>query len=516
MGIKNKIKIHVDSNKKHIDPMIYSNFIEHIGDCIHNGIWTYDPVNVPLIKANPRLIGVREDLLKAVKDMKVNVLRWPGGCYSDVYHWMDAIGSRDSRKSVENIHWNSLEQRVPGIGPDIGNQFGTDEFLAFCEEINAEPYININYGSGTPEEAANWVEYCNGSIETEYGALRAKNGRIKPYFVKFWGVANEIYGFWERGYEKNPEDYAKKYLRFAKKMKEKDPKIKLVACGYENPKWNQTLLRELGEDNIDYLSIHRYFPYGAGKFIGKKHPENKACYHALMASTHLIRDYINSIWEDVVTVLGDNTHVRITFDEWGLWYLFKDAIKSNYNLQDGLWATLVLMIFQRMTEKCSMANWAQLVNCMGPIQTDKDGLILTPIYLGFKALVDHCYDYLIMKSEIQSETFNAKKFGTIPNLENVQYIDCNTTINKNGNKLSILIINRHFNSKLDVEIELKGFIPNDLGLKVEMSSDSPFDYNTIDNREKVAIKESNITNLKPKFKLELIPHSLTILKLKRK
>ncbi|MFX1490433.1 MAG: alpha-L-arabinofuranosidase C-terminal domain-containing protein [Promethearchaeota archaeon] len=512
----NKIKIDLNSNKIYIDPMIYSNFIEHLGDCIHNGIWTYDSVDVPLIKGDPRLVGVREDLLKAVKDMKVKVLRWPGGCYSDVYHWMDAIGPRESRKTVENVHWESFKDRFPGIAPIIENQFGTDEFLTFCEEIKAEPYVNINYGSGTPKEAANWVEYCNGSMQTEYGALRAKNGRIEPYNVKIWGIANEIYGVWEQGYEKNPEDYAQKYLLFAREMRKKDPNIKLVACGYENAKWNQPLLREIGEVYVDYLSIHRYFPYLAGKVTGKKHPENETCYYALMASTTTIKDYINDTWEDIITVLGEDTHVRIAFDEWGVWYLFKDTIKSNYNLQDGIWASSVQMLFQKMTDKCPMANWAQLVNCLGPIQTDKDGLILTPVYLGLKTLVDHCYDYLVTNIEIESETFSSNKFGRIPKLENNLYIDCNVTINEIGNAISISLINKHFSDKLDVEIELTGFVPNDLGLRIELSGESPFDYNTIDNREKVAITKSNITDLKPKFKLELVPHSLTILKLKKK
>ena len=356
MSIKNKIMVNIDSDKKYINPMIYSNFIEHIGECIHNGIWAYDPVKVPLFKGNPRLIGVREDLLKAVRDMKVTVLRWPGGCYSDVYHWKDAIGPRSSRKVVKNIHWSQLEKRFPGISPIIQNQFGTDEFLTFCEKINAEPYININYGTGTPEEAAEWVEYCNGSIRTQFGDLRAKNGRKEPYNVKIWGIANEIYGFWEPGYEKNPVDYAKKYIVFAKKMREKDTKIKLVACGLERSDWNQPLLRELGEEHIDYLSIHRYFPDGAGKFIGNKHPVNTSCYHALMASQSLIENFINKTWKDIIEALGSDTHVKIAFDEWGVWYLFKDAIKTNYNLQDGLWTAMVLMTLQKMTDKCPMAN----------------------------------------------------------------------------------------------------------------------------------------------------------------
>jgi len=516
MPIESKIIVNLDSDKKYINPMIYSNFIEHIGECIHNGIWTYDPVNVPLFKGNPRLIGVREDLLKVIKDMKVTVLRWPGGCYSDVYHWKDAIGTRESRKTVNNIHWSKFEKAFPGIGPTIQNQFGTDEFLTLCETINAEPYINVNYGTATPEEAAEWVEYCNGSVNTQFGNLRAKNGRKEPYNVKIWGIANEIYGSWEPGYEKDPVGYAKRYLTFAKKMREKDPKIQLVACGSDRSDWNQPLLGELGEEFVDYLSIHRYFPYGAGKFIGKKHPDNINCYHALMASKSLIEVFLNEKWEDITTTLGTDTHVKIAFDEWGVWYLFKDAIKTNYNLQDGLWTAMVLMTLQKITDKCPMANWAQLINCIGTIQTDPDGLILTPVYLAFKIIKDHCFSHLVEGVEITSQSFNSRKFSQIPEYTNVPYIDCNTTINDASDEISVALINKHFESAMSVDLELNGFTPYEEGLKVELSSDSPFDYNTIENRNKIEIKETMIDSLSPKMSIDLKPHSLTILKLKMK
>ena len=160
-----KIVINVSSKKRLINPGIYSGFIEHLGECIHNGIWAYDPVNVPLIDGVPSLIGnrgdgVRKDILQAFKMLKLPVLRAFGGCYSDVYHWKDAIGPKESRKKSPNTFWGTREKLlVKGVGPDLENQFGTDEFIIFCEEIGAEPYLNVNYGTGTPEEAADWVEY---------------------------------------------------------------------------------------------------------------------------------------------------------------------------------------------------------------------------------------------------------------------------------------------------------------------------------------------------------------------
>jgi alpha-N-arabinofuranosidase len=515
MEKSNKIKIKFDSSKKQINPMIYSNFIEHIGDCIHNGIWTYNPVNVPLVTDVPLLDeGVRKDLLEAIKKMKPTVLRAFGGCYSDVYHWKDAIGPRNERKVVKNLHWGVGDfGTIEGLGPDIENQFGTDEFLTFCEIIGAKPYLNVNYGSGTPEEAADWVEYCNGSIDTEFGALRAKYGRKKPYNVKLWGIANEIYATWEKGYEKTPEDYAEKYLKFAKKMREKDPTIKLVAVGYNNSNWNQTVLKTIGNEWINFLSIHRYLPNITGPSVGRKRRDNENTYHALMASIPLIKDYIDNTWNDIITALGENTHVRLAFDEWGLWYLIKDVIRTNYNLQDGIWTALALMTFQRMSYKCPIANWAQLVNCIGTIQTDPEGLILTPVYLAFKLFVDHMYNNLIEDVKVECKTFENKKFGSIPEYNNVPYIECNVNINNEGDNLSLMIINKHFSENLKATLEINGFTPNEKGTLIELTSTSPFDYNTLENRNNIQIKEKIIKNVKTNMNLELQAHSVIVLKL---
>ena len=144
MGEDSKIIINVDSKTRPIDPRIYGGFIEHLGECIHNGIWAYDPVNVPLVEGIPSLRGisgdgVRQDVLRAFRALKPSVLRAFGGCYSDVYHWEDAIGPKTGRKKVKNTFWGKYEKRLKGVGPDIDNQFGTDEFVVFCEEIGAEP-----------------------------------------------------------------------------------------------------------------------------------------------------------------------------------------------------------------------------------------------------------------------------------------------------------------------------------------------------------------------------------------
>ncbi|MHA1293075.1 MAG: alpha-L-arabinofuranosidase C-terminal domain-containing protein, partial [Promethearchaeota archaeon] len=434
-----------------------------------------------------------------------------------VYHWKDAIGPRESRKKRRNAYWGKgIRRLIRGLGPKILNQFGTDEFLAFCEEIGAKPYLNVNYGTGTPEEAADWVEYCNGYLETKWGKQRAKNGRENPYNVEFWGIANEIFGWWEKGYEKHPENYAKKYIKFAKAMREKDPKIKLIACGCQKPGWNQTLLKLLGNDWIDYLSIHKYIPGLWTAFFRKKHPHNEKLYYALMASPKLFEKLIDMTYNDIIDILGKDTHVRIAFDEWGIWYLAKDIIRTNLNLLDGIWSALILMVFQKMSDKCSMANWAQLINCIGAIQTRGDSIWLTPVYLALKMFADYTYNNLIEDVKIQCDKFDSKKYAHIPKILNTPYISCNTTINNEKNSLSIIIVNKHISKDFKVSLEIKNFNLNEKGTMIELNSQTPYDYNTNNNPNKIQLKQSELKDINPKFEIDISAHSVIVLILNEK
>jgi alpha-N-arabinofuranosidase len=171
------------------------------------------------------------------------------------------------------------------------------------------------------------------------------------------------------------------------------------------------------------------------------------------------------------------------------------------------------MTFQKMSDKCPMANWAQLVNVLGMIQTDSNGLILTPVYLAFRLFIDHMLDFLVEDINVECLNYESQRYGRIPRRKGVPYIECNANINDNADKLSIMLINKHFTEKLKVALELKGFIPHEKGIKVELTSKSPFDYNTIENRNKIEIMEKEIGNLKSNMTIELPAHSVTILKL---
>ncbi len=535
MMSKCSISLDINSKRKKISPFIYGNFIEHVGECIHNGIWSYDAVNVPLA-SNPVLDKVRKDLLQATKKLKPSVLRWPGGCYSDVYHWKDGIGPRSTRRVVENRFWGNWganlfqglkkisrnwfspeesRQFCSRIGHDVGNEFGTTEFLTFCEEIKSMPLININYGSGTPEEAAEWVEYCNCHPSTRYGALRTMHGRKEPFNVPVWGIANEIYLENEQGHEKSPHAYGKRYMEFARTMKGRDPSIKLVGCGWNRGKWNEVFLKEIEEEYLNYLSIHQYLPIPTDltQLMEAHHPDNETVYYTMMASPFEIKKQILKAWNNIVSVLGEQTHVRVALDEWGIWYTINDIIKTNYNLKDGVCTALMLMLFQKLSDICPISLWSMMVNSLGMIRTDKEGLVLTPVYLAFQLFTNHTYNNLLENIQVETDTFYSESYGQVNEQSATPLVECSATCSDDGNRASLVFVNKHFSESITVNLTIESFAFFRVGKIFELTGDSPFDYNTIEKRDRIKIKEKDIGDVGPEMKIKLQPHSVTVLKL---
>ncbi|MBU2514894.1 hypothetical protein KJ966_26540 [bacterium] len=530
-----KVYLNINSITKKISPMIFGSFIEHVGECIHDGIWSYGKTVLPLAD-HPELDKIRWDLLNAMINLRPALIRWPGGCYADVYHWKDAIGPRSTRKKLPNSFWsNWSEQLLSGISElprsqfdadntrefkrrishDVHNQFGTLEFLTLCEEVLAIPYITVNYGSGTPGEAADWVEYCNGNPDSSFGELRTAHGRRSPFNVPIWGIGNEIYLENEQGYEKNPSDYGKRYMQFAQEMKKKDPSIKLVGCGWNQGDWNERFLKEVDSNYIDYLSIHQYLPFPADLNLlsESNHPDNELVYHAMMAAPFEIKKQILKAWNSIVRRFGERPRVRIAFDEWGIWYTLGDMVKANYNLQDGIFAGLVLMLFQRFSDICPIGLWSMLVNSLGMIRTDATGLILTPIYQVFKLFKDHTYNNLIENISVESDQFDSEEFGQVKKISGNPTIECSATCTDDGGKLALMLINKSISESVSVELRIKAFMFFKNGKIVEYTSSSPFDYNTEEEREKIEVSEKEISTINADMTLTLKPHSITILKM---
>ena len=303
--------------------------------------------------------SVRRDVAEKIKLLKPAFIRWPGGNVAQDYRWLWGTGPRDERVTWSNLSWKNE--------PEPGD-FGTDEFVAFARSVGAEPSITVNVeGRGaTVEEAAAWVEYCNGPATSKYGAARAANGHPAPFNVKFWEVGNEIWGNWVRGHS-DAEAYARNYNRYAKAMRAVDPSIKLIAVGDNDMKWNRTVLRAAGE-NIDYLAIHHYY----GRREAANDPLN------LMARPLFLERFYRDV-EQLLRELALDGRVKLAINEWGL----DLPTERQYSMESALYGARLMNVFERMGQLVEMSAVSDLVNGWpgGIIQAGRHGVFVSPIYL---------------------------------------------------------------------------------------------------------------------------------------
>jgi alpha-L-arabinofuranosidase len=413
-----------------IDPKLYGNFTEHLGRCIEGGIFDEGS---PLADAN----GYRRDVLDAARSLHVTLLRWPGGNFSSNYNWMDGIGPRDQRPKRLDMAWHSVED----------NRFGTHEFLNYTELLGTEPYICVNFGTGSWTEAQQWVEYCNLAGGTAMSELRKKNGREKPWKVTYWGLGNEMDGPWQMGH-RSAEDYGKFALEGAKLMKWTDPDVKLIAAGSSNfstregwTGWNRTVLQYL-RDHADYISLHSY--------VGNRDND----YLAFAASSLDLEDRIRTTEGLIRSVVdpGARRPIYIAFDEYNVWYrAFGDPktdgrhlLEEKYNLEDALVVATMLNTFVNNAHIVKIANMAQLVNVIAPIFTNEKGLFLQTIYYPLQLFAANARG-TALEVFVDSPAYSTKRFEKVP------YLDASASLNNGA--LVLNVVNRHPDQDIEAEIE---------------------------------------------------------------
>jgi len=366
-----RLVVQADSARAVIDPAVYGHFAEHLGRCIYEGLW------VGLDSPIPNTQGIRNDVLEALKALKVPLLRWPGGCFADEYHWKDGIGPQPQRKRMVNTHWG-------GVVED--NSFGTHEFLMLCELLNCEPYINGNVGSGTVQEMSEWVEYMTFDGDSPMARLRAENGREKPWKVKYFGVGNESWGC---GGNMRPELYADVYRRYQTFVRNYgDNKIFRIACGanVDDYKWTEVLMRESARF-FDGLSLHHY-AWGPGPQWENKGSATgfpKAEWFNTLRNA-LRMDELITRHSAIMDQYDPTKRVGMIVDEWGTWYKVEKGTNPGFlyqqnTIRDALVAGATLNIFHKHADRVRMANLAQMVNVLqSVILTDKERMLLTPTY----------------------------------------------------------------------------------------------------------------------------------------
>ena len=362
-----ELTVRADQPKGVINRNIYGHFAEHLGRLIYEGLWVGE--NSPI----PNTRGLRKDVIEALRRLQVPVLRWPGGCFADEYHWRDGIGPRDRRPRRPNASWGGVDT----------NAFGTHEFMDLAEMLGADAYINGNLGSGTPQEMMEWIEYMTSDSDSTLANLRRQNGRDKPWRVPYFGVGNETWGC---GGNMRPEYYADLYRHYATFVKNySGNRIQKLAVGPygDNYNWTEVLMREAAKQ-MDGLALHYYtLPTGDWGTKGSATQFGEAEWHATLARTLGIGEII----EKNVAIMDKydpEKRVGLMVDEWGTWYDAEPGASALYQqntMRDAVVAAVNLNIFHHHSERVRMANIAQMVNVLqAVILTDKERMILTPTY----------------------------------------------------------------------------------------------------------------------------------------
>lgn len=492
-------RIRIDTNRTigEVHPRLFGNFAEHLGRCIYGGIFEEGS---PLSDSE----GYRKDVFDAIKNMGVSLLRWPGGNFASGYNWADGIGPRDQRPARPDHAWGALET----------NRFGTDEFLRYCERLGTEPYLCINAGLGSVDQARQWVEYCNEARPTYWALQRKKNGRDKPWNVKVWGLGNEIDGPWQLGH-KNAEDYAKFALEAAKAMRREDESITLIASGSSNFRrdadwvgWNRTVLDRLKEE-IDYISLHTY--------IGN--PDKNL--ERYLSVSQDIEDRITIVEGQIKAARNQQTRqhpIYIAFDEWNTWYrarsgtteyqIASTGLEEHYNFEDALATGMFLNAFIRHADVVKIANLAQIVNVIAPIFTNKQGLFLQTIY----------FPLLEYGKQRGNQSLDVQVSGPtyrIANREPLGYLDSSSTYNQGDKSVYLNVLNR--SEKLDIAARIEsaaGQVAPSAAVW-EMNNADLYAVNDFGS-EKVrpATRTASLALANNSFSYTFPKHSLTILRLK--
>jgi alpha-L-arabinofuranosidase len=428
-----KLTLHSQFQIGTVDPRIFGGFLEHMGRAVYQGV--YEPES-----AHADADGFRQDVLSALARLKMTMLRYPGGNFASGYHWLDGIGPKNQRPVIRELAWQSTEP----------NQIGTEEYLQLCRKMDWTPMLTVNLGTGTPEEARNWVEYCNAPGGTRYANLRATNGSPAPHNVKLWCLGNEMDGPWQLGHVP-AEQYAIRAQQAAHMMKSVDPSIELVVCGScgigmpTYMEWDRQVLEHIGK-LADYISLHRY--------VGNQ-GNNTADYLAVTNSIDRQIEEMDAACRFVQAKTRSPLRPYLCFDEWNVWYKNMEMngegkfaphlIEEVYNLEDALVVAGFLNSFIRHADVVKIANLAQIVNVIAPLQTRGDELLIQTIFYPFEMYSRRREGTALQISASGPEYF-APSHGLTP------VIDSSAILN--GDKLHIFATNRSQEEPARVEVHL--------------------------------------------------------------
>ena len=484
-----KAEIVIDKEKviSQIDERIYGSFIEHLGRAVYGGI--YEP-------GHPTAddMGFRQDVMDMIRELKVPIVRYPGGNFVSGYNWEDGTGDKAKRPRKMELAWFSIET----------NEVGIDEFQEWAKRAGSEVMMAVNLGIRGPEEARNLVEYCNSETDTYYANMRRANGFDKPFGIKTWCLGNEMDGPWQIG-AKKPMEYARVACEAAKVMKWVDPSIELVACGSSGPgmatfgEWERTVLREAYE-HVDYVSLHSY--YG--------NPGNDT--PAFLGSSLVMDKFIKTvadICDEIKAEKESDKTVNLSFDEWNVWFHSNEQdkqiekwqvapplLEDIYNLEDALVVGTLLNTLIKNSDRVKMACLAQLVNVIAPIMTENNGKVWAQTIF-YPFLYTSCNGRgKALNAECRCDSYSAGDLEAIP------YVDISAVLSEDEKKVSVFVVNRSLEEACELDLALTGLDGYRVTKHVALEGDDLKAANTAEESDKVVPVEKEISE-----KPVLAPHS---------
>ncbi len=489
-GKVSKASVHINLNQSRgtIEPEIYGQFIEYLGRSITGGI------------VDAKTNQVRNDVLAKVKRLDPPVLRFPGGTVTKIYHWQDGVGPKATRPIRPNLIW----------GGEENNQFGTNEFIQYCRQLKTDPFLVVNMNTGTPEEASNWVEYCNGKGKTSFAELRRKHGFTNAHGVKYWGLGNEENAGPDTGRLQDPATYAEAAWQFAKLMKLQDPSIKLIMAGHDE-KWNEVVLKEL-HPIADYISMHLY--------ASSKKGQPATLFTQLAGFEKQIEDthrQIKRLAPEKVEKFDRwyrfpprSKGVKLAIDEWGIW---ENEGKGTYNLEvtyqwfHALGVASFLNLFQRQAEILTMATWAQTVNVLAPILSNDHESICQTVFYPLELYRQYCKG-VSLQAEVKSETLQQSGGEELPML------DSSASFDEKTGMATLALVNRHPDMAIETSIEWEGSARLNVFERHELTASGFTVFNTLENPKKEVVKYQKKAVTDNPTLITVPPASITLLRYK--
>lgn len=476
-----------------VSPLLFAGFAEHMGRCVYEGM--YDPKS-PLSDER----GFRRDVIDALRDQGYTAIRYPGGNFLSGYNWLDGVGPKDKRPRRRELAWQSTET----------NEFGTNEFIEWCREINAAPMLGVNMGTGTIQAAADLVEYCNAPVGTYYADLRASHGYRDPHNVKYWCVGNEMDGPWQIGHL-DAHAYGAKALEAAKMMKWIDPSIQTVLCGSSNdqmptyPEWDRVALEHAWE-KIDYLSIHYY--------AGNRDSDTTS----YLASAVAFEDYVDTLEGTLRYVKAQRRSkhdVYLSWDEWQVWYKGDPVegawserphlAEETYNLEDALVVAQWLNVFLRKSQVLKIACVAQIVNVISWLWTRPDGMLKHPSYYPFKLVSNHARGNAL-DAHVVAPVVETSKYGAVP------VLDVSASYDEATNQGAVFIVNRSQTDAVVTDIVWQDGKSVSVGEAWQLSGTDPKEFNSWESPNQLTAKALALPAVQDgKLTLNLPPLSFTAL-----